>query len=1104
MPVHGRFTFLGSTLALLLGCGSTPAATSKAPASTGSASPAPASARFLLDSFELETAQNGVTWISASDAHDARTHAQFEIVDGGALTKRSAARFFGYLGKRQASGSGASFGLKMTPDSKPVDLGAVKLVRFWAKGDGKTYEISIHGGTSEDQTKAYRFTATSEWKLFEVPISRFEQATAGRRVWGDSRSLSFAPTQANSAFELFVDDIEFEVESGKPFPWKIVPYVQPPQELELAELVERRVDYQTVSLDSVANRSLEDEQAGDGEGGWTDEGTNSLVGFPTGGQTFGGIPFVISDKPGKQALVLRGKNATALPTRAEIPVGKKGKAVYFLHASAAATEENGAYDVTYEDGSRETIPLRDKVEIFDFWTPDASAFARTAWRGKNPQRDGIGVTMFAWRNPHPEKAIKSIVATTPGSGAYLGLLAVTVASEGPYLTPSPSLIRLDDKTWFPYAGVSVAERRGTALDASVLLEAPAGKHGLLKRQGENFVFADGKKVRFWGMSITGHMNFPSKAQANFIAEFCAQLGFNMTRHQLVDGVDSTHLDQFDYLVAKLIERGIYIQLVLGAQREPGKVGEFDEALIQNQERFVRQLLTHKNPYTAKTYADDPAVVMTSITNESSLFSLGDSGPGEIGSGYHHELLQRLYNEWLTKKYGSRDKIETRWAPASDEQGRLGLRAGEDASWGSIAPIYDFSDRSREYERFSRARVLDNYTFLYELESGFHKRMSKAIRASGYKGLITGTNQRTEQPIDHYVNASSDWVDGHVYYSSPVDGYQYKAGVSFLHDPTVAAEMNLIADVARRRVAGTAYSISEWSSLQPVFRNDALVQMAAYAGLHNWSPLMYALGGSPFSESDQANCKLDDVFELKCQGALLALWPALSRLFHRRDVKESPVAYYRPIDDVELFDPRTRVGLPTGLAYVAKSGMEFVREKSRKSDFDELLAKYVRGSSATSVTGELFTDWGRGLFTLDTPRSQGIVGKTDGAKQSVSNLSVRVRNPWATVLATSLDDKPLSKSSRILVSAVGNAVNRGMKLAPNGTAWKNAGTSPVLLEPMIGTVELTGLTGDTSNAMAYYLSISGQRMAAIPVQVSPGKVMFEMDAEYRCLHYEIVR
>jgi hypothetical protein len=63
--------------------------------------------------------------------------------------------------------------------------------------------------------------------------------------------------------------------------------------------------------------------------------------------------------------------------------------------------------------------------------------------------------------------------------------------------------------WFPYSGYNPAERRGTALDVSKLLDAPAGKHGPLGKRGEKFVFRDGKEARFFGVNIVASANFPT-------------------------------------------------------------------------------------------------------------------------------------------------------------------------------------------------------------------------------------------------------------------------------------------------------------------------------------------------------------------------------------------------------------------------------------------------------------------------------------------------------------------------------------------------------------------------------------------------------------------
>ena len=73
---------------------------------------------------------------------------------------------------------------------------------------------------------------------------------------------------------------------------------------------------------------------GDGKGGWTDQGENSVPEMPTGRRVFEGIPFDIAAKAGQQVIVLRGQSREAFPTRAEVKVDKRGKALYFLHAAA--------------------------------------------------------------------------------------------------------------------------------------------------------------------------------------------------------------------------------------------------------------------------------------------------------------------------------------------------------------------------------------------------------------------------------------------------------------------------------------------------------------------------------------------------------------------------------------------------------------------------------------------------------------------------------------------------------------------------------------------------------------------------------------------------
>ena len=143
----------------------------------------------------------------------------------------------------------------------------------------------------------------------------------------------------------------------------------------------------------------------------------------------------------------------------------------------------------------------------------------------------------------------------------------------------------DTHDWFAYEGLDLDARRGSALDASGLLDKPAGRHGWVRPKGEGFVFEKtGQPIRFFGINIVAGANFPSHEQAEHMAELLAQMGVNMTRHHHADAPWATHnffgkgpstrqldadsMDRFDYLIYQLQKRGIYQYFDLLVHRQP--------------------------------------------------------------------------------------------------------------------------------------------------------------------------------------------------------------------------------------------------------------------------------------------------------------------------------------------------------------------------------------------------------------------------------------------------------------------------------------------------------------------------------------------------------
>ncbi|MBT3290696.1 MAG: hypothetical protein HN380_25350, partial [Victivallales bacterium] len=116
------------------------------------------------------------------------------------------------------------------------------------------------------------------------------------------------------------------------------------------------------------------------------------------------------------------------------------------------------------------------------------------------------------------------------------------------------------------------------------------------------------------------------------------------------------------------------------------------------------------------------------------------------------------------------------------------------------------------------------------------------------------------------------------------------------------------------------------------------------------------------------------------------------------------------------------------------------------------------TSLTSDTGELKRDWRQGVFTVNTPRSQGAVGWLGEAGAiELADCTIQVKNPKGAVILSSLDGKPLRESNRILVSAVGRAVVQTERRQRFPLSEPVAGT--VAVRSRHGAMQLVPLAGD---------------------------------------------
>jgi len=215
----------------------------------------------------------------------------------------------------------------------------------------------------------------------------------------------------------------------------------------------------------------------------------------------------------------------------------------------------------------------------------------------------------------------------------------------------------------------------------------------------HFVTPDGERARFFGTNLCFNAVAPPKDIAPKMATHLSQLGFNIVRFHHMDtwpaprGImqeDRVHLapemiDRMEFLINELEKNGIYVNINLHVGRvypgtpssmaSPFNMGkildQFYPPYIQMQKDYARELLTHKNPYTGKTLAEDPGVLVMEITNEDSVFQANNDDFARLPDPYHSTLMEK-WRAWLGKQYASDEQLREAWGKGLEEPGQMML------------------------------------------------------------------------------------------------------------------------------------------------------------------------------------------------------------------------------------------------------------------------------------------------------------------------------------------------------------------------------------------------------------------------------------------------
>ena len=651
----------------------------------------------------------------------------------------------------------------------------------------------------------------------------------------------------------------------------------------------------------------------------------------------------------------------------------------------------------------------------------------------------------------------------------------------------------------------------TSLDLSSINEMPAGKHGFVTAKNGKYVFSDGTPARFWGTDLVANNAFLTHEKADAVAKRMAKLGINLVRLHHMDAVWSNpnifdpaagdtqtfsadSLDKLDYLLAALKKNGIYVYpdlLVHRKFREGDKVPDFDKLaegakgvahfsrrVIELNKLYAKTLLTHKNPYTGKSLAEDPFFFGTELVNESSIFS--GFGQEDFPPAFEAEL-QKMYESW-----GGKGKV-TRFAWDWSGQTLKAMRNPENAE--------------------------QSMKFLAATTESTNAEMLKYLRSLGVKSLFTMSNQGLGILADIRADAKLDHIDTHSYWDHPqiwkIDGGWGK--IDYAPFDNTAQLMNpfrgsLVWSLASGTVLGKPTVITEWNDCVPnEYRLEGPVLMACYGSLQDWGGMLQFDNSTDLPGSVRLS-----QFSINTRPANEVMYQAGAFLFRKGLLKPSDVTVVEPLSDAKVLAPGSSSSWLADhpwLPYAAKVRKEFTGAVEKpQSTLDDVAPLYNEAAKKiTSSTGELSLDYGKGLLKVDAPQAQGFVGMVgSGEPLATKDLTVKSdpRNPWAGVLAISMDGKPLKQSSRFVVFASAKEENTGAVYNSTRTALKNPGTLPVLEQWVKASVSLKVEGDGTFEVKA--LNASGRAVKAIPSTLKDGVLTVQLSPKNGTGYYEVIR
>jgi len=687
------------------------------------------------------------------------------------------------------------------------------------------------------------------------------------------------------------------------------------------------------------------------------------------------------------------------------------------------------------------------------------------------------------------------------------VLAAACAAE-----PRTETFNASDQ-WRPVHWEPARIVKGSALDFSVFLDAPAGKFGAVVCRDGRFVFenAPEKPVRLYGVVVSHGLPFLDKKHCEQLADYLAATGYGGVRlhnYNFAKGVmkeigsaefTPEAQDQLDYFFFCLKQRGLYFTFPLNAwgffkAGDVTDVPEFRNRAFRFESNgllpisadlqrwfkaYALHLLGHTNRYTGLALKDDPVLLSIELTNENSLLAVLVQFP-ELIPIYRKQCAEHLTS--VLSKEPTAEQIEAEM------------------------PKY-----------------------VLQLQKKFFLDMKKFLRDAGVRQPLTDLNFR-DNLVYELPRSQLDYVDVHAYWALYRLLPGAKRSVEAIYrqswiNPNSVGWSYYLGPVAAR-IFGKPYVNSEFNGCypSPYWSYTGPVE-AALAGGQGWNAV-FRCGLAPDAE------RFFNARPIRQIGTAYSPVMMFSErigalLFTQGEIKPLPIQLPFVVTPDYLLAKVTLAGGPkypteySQLAFEYRLGTVLLDGKERLDNYPCLIApvdmklpdslsarKVLRAdaklaerlkelfpASAQPTVPKLELDVTHGSAKIVTPRTEAFLLPAEIGSARGNCVGVSGNESVAVCFAGSIDGRALADSRRVLALYLTDVKNTGTEIEyepKNNVLVRNPGQMPLLVRQ--GRIEMAfQFKRDRPLPRIWALKYDGSRSVKIEPRRNAGGFSFAAQA-----------